>query len=220
MATAPVRHCCGSAIRMARVARITAPPHPPPPPCACFHPPHSRAPRCLPWHFRTGSKSPPPSPPVLVTPLHESAMSQQNLLRRRCTVCSSGSCSGCGSAVHIQGCVSMKGGYSLICGHRFCHKFTASSSPCTVTFADKEGGQPSLGFCYAKSKVRICLGVLLAGVGSNPPPLLRSNAFLLGGGRMCVWGSVNHHGTGGWIRRSVSAPQHSALGVRHTHSPT
>ena len=36
------------------------------------------------------------------------------------------------------------------CGHRFCHKVIALSSGCTVSFVDKEEGQPSMGFCYAK----------------------------------------------------------------------
>ena len=38
------------------------------------------------------------------------------------------------------------------CGHKFCHKFTALSFSCTVTFVDKEEGQPSIGFRYAKKK--------------------------------------------------------------------
>ena len=58
------------------------------------------------------------------------------------------------------------------CGHRFCHKFSALSLPCTVTFVDKEEGQPNTGFCCAKKRFRprICLGVLLARRRVSPPP--------------------------------------------------
>ena len=35
-------------------------------------------------------------------------------------------------------------------GHRFCHKFVALDLPCIVIFVDMEGGEPSMGFCYAK----------------------------------------------------------------------
>ena len=55
------------------------------------------------------------------------------------------------------------------CGHRFYHKCIA----CTVTFVDKEEGQPSMDFCYAKNFGlwrRICSGVLLARRRVNPPP--------------------------------------------------
>ena len=63
------------------------------------------------------------------------------------------------------------------CGHIFCHKFIALSLPCTVTFVDKQEGEPSMGFCFAKRNFRcfwrrICLGVLLASRRVNPPPYL------------------------------------------------
>ena len=55
--------------------------------------------------------------------------------------------------IHIEWCVSMKMDCHEVmlsyCRHRLCHKFIALRLPCTVTFVDKEEGQPSMGFCFA-----------------------------------------------------------------------
>ena len=82
----------------------------------------------------------PPLPRVQTPPLripsYPSKSPEKNFLRRlwrRCSVCSSGSCSGCESAVHIEWHVSVKMDcHELIlssCGHRFCHKCIALSLP-------------------------------------------------------------------------------------------
>ena len=103
---------------------------------------------------RKNYKEEPPPPPPWVQPPPSSKSPEKSSLRhlwRECTVCSPGSCSGCEFTLNS---ISMNMDcHELIlscCGHRICYKCIALSLPCTVTFADKEEGQPSMGFCYAK----------------------------------------------------------------------
>ena len=118
--------------------------------CKCMLRGHGR----IRTHEKCQEDPPPPRPPP---PPSLSNSPEKNflwLLRRQCTVCFSGSCSGCDSAVHIEYHVPIEMDcHELMlscCGHRVCHKFIPLNLPCTVTFVDKGEGQPSMGFCYAK----------------------------------------------------------------------
>ena len=67
------------------------------------------------------------------------------------------------------------------CGNRLRHKFIALSTPCTVTFVDKEEGQPSMGFWYGKKKFLLPLAPNMFGSpvgkeeGQSPSDLLPSS---------------------------------------------
>ena len=125
-------------------------------------------------------QTPPPPPPHSMSP----EKSFRRRLRHRCSVRPSGSCPGGEWAVHIEWYISMEMDRCEVIrfygGHGFCHKFIALSLLCTVTFVDREEGQPSMRFRCAKQlsgafSAKVCL-VLLARRRVNPPPLQPSDS--------------------------------------------